>query len=336
VRERVLSEHGERILLASLGERLLAVVLTDTRTLELHAGHALATLERVAVSALDSKVSRASLGISAGAAKLAFVDEQGRVKLAAVDDAGMHEPLLVASGADRRFAPALLAFPRGELVAFVRTVDELMHTFVARIHAGEVTLHDVTPEGHGACAPDFVAGAETPTLVMIDAHAGVSPLLELTFDAQGKAGSVSVRTPVSQPYAPPLLHAVELPNGDVEVAYTAVGKLAATAIGRVPLRRAAQPVALLPSKGYGELLFSAVRGPRRAAFAYEAPRTSVAGSTRSLEIVLLDDQGTGPLLSVGGDADARAPSLALHAGSLWLGYTRSKQAVIASLRCDLD
>jgi hypothetical protein len=145
-----------------------------------------------------------------------------------------------------------------------------------------------------------------------------------------------VRTPVSQPYAPPLLRAVELPGGEVEVAFTAVGKLAATAIGRVPLRRSVQPVALLPSRGYGELAFSAVRGARRAAFAYEAPRTSEAGSTRAVELVLLDEQGTGPVLTLGGSDDARAPELALYAGALWLAYTRNGQAVVAALRCDLD
>src|SRR5581483_10852247 len=96
-----------------------------------------------------------------------------------------------------------------------------------------------------------------PRLVMIDARAGMSPLLELPF-VGGKPGELRIGTPVSQPYAPPLLRAVQLPGeADVLVAYTALGRLAATAVGYVPLHSARAPAALLPSRGYGVIAFDA-------------------------------------------------------------------------------
>jgi hypothetical protein len=335
-RERVLSTGAHKLLLGAERDNLVALAIGNGKDLTLYRGSALASLESAGTSTLEAQVSRAALYGDQAGVELALVDERGQVLLAPIAAAGLGKPQLVATGADRRFAPALARLGDGRLVAFVRAVGEGMHTFVALVHGAKVTLHDVTPEGHGAAAPAFVAGASEPTLVMLDARAGVSPLLELGFDAQGHPGEVMVRTPVSQPYAPPLLRAVELPDGQVEVAFTAVGKLAATAIGRVPLRRAVQALALLPSRGYGELSFSALRGARRAAFAYEAPRTSEAGSAHDVEVVLLDEQGLGPVLSLGASDDARAPELALYAGTLWLGYTRGSQAVVAALRCDLD
>jgi hypothetical protein len=335
--ERVLSPKAERVWLAQEGGELVVLVASDLRTLALHRGGALVSLRAVASLTLDVPLARASLTGTARGPQLAYVDDQGRVQLVHLEPERFARPRTLATGADRRFAPAVTATDTRVLVAFTRAVGEAMHTFVARVDGEAVALSDVTPEGHGAAAPTFVLGADPPALVMIDAHAGVSPLLELPFDGAGKPGEVAVRTPVSQPYTPPLLAAVQLADGSVEVAYSAVGKLAATAIGRVPLRRSAEAVALLPSRGYGELSLSAARGEARAAFAYESPRSSEPRAPRSLEVTLVDEQGAGPPLLLAGDgAEARRPSLAVHAGTLWLGYTRGGQAMLAALRCDLD
>ncbi len=81
--------------------------------------------------------------------------------------------------------------------------------------------------------------------------AGRSLLAIDTLEVQ--PGEVVVRTPVSQPYAPPLLSAVQWSDGTAEVVFSAVGRMAMTAIARVSLRTAMDPVALLPSTGYGAL-----------------------------------------------------------------------------------
>jgi hypothetical protein len=266
----------------------------------------------------------------------AWVDARGALWLSEITEDRFGKGRALAHGVDRRFAPSL-AHAGGLLVAFTRTVDEVMHTQLARVSAAAVSSEDVTPAGHGAAAGTFVLGAAPPSLVMIDARAGVSPLLEVRFDAQGKASPAEVRTPVSQPYAPPALAAVALSEGQVEVAFSAIGRAAATAIGRVPLYRAEAPAALVPSKGYGELQFSAARGARAALFALDAFTAPSKDAPRELSVKLLDAQGEGGTLVVRAeDPRDHAPSLAagLQAGEFWLAYTTDEALRLARLVCD--
>jgi hypothetical protein len=209
-----------------------------------------------------------------------------------------------------------------------------MHTFVLRAAEPSAAL-DVTPPGHGAAAGSFVLGAEPPILVMIDARGGVSPLLELPFDGAGKPGAVIVRTPVSQPFAPPALSAVAVPGGELEVAFTAIGKLAATAIGRVPLRRAVAPTALHPSRGYGQLSLSSARGVRAVVHALEVPSDASQTAPHQIELKWIDAQGEGEGLTLPALPDsARQPSLvALRRGVFALAFTRGKHAYALLLDC---
>jgi hypothetical protein len=330
--QRTLRGGAQKLWLAHDRGQLAALVLgQDDHALELWRGASLEALALTASARAASGIAR--LGLHSGERDLAlvFVDDKGGVNVARAAD--MARTRVVAAGADRRFAPAFLAHAGREFVAFTRTVDDAMHTFLLRLD-GESAV-DVTPAGHGAAAPAFVIGAGAPALIAIDARAGVSPLLEIPI-RDGAAEPAIVRTPVSQPYAPPLLAAVELSNGDVEVAYTAIGRLAATAVGRVPLRKSSEPVALLPSKGYGALALAAARGPRRAAFALESPRSESPDAPRSIEVKLLDEQGEGPTLVLAGDGpSAREPSLARGRGAseLWLGYVQDGQAQLATLHC---
>jgi hypothetical protein len=171
---------------------------------------------------------------------------------------------------------------------------------------------------------------------MLDAHAGVSPLLEVSFDAQGEAEPAVVRTPVSQPYAPPALAAVALSPEHVEVAFTAIGRVAATAIGRVPLRRAEAPVALVPSKGYGELHFSAAPGPSFAIFALESCKHASNDPARELAIKLVDERGEGGTLELRSDTESLArPALSQGAaeGEYWLAFMRGARIQLARMVC---
>ena len=265
-----------------------------------------------------------------------FVDDKGDVWLLREP---LSKPQRLAQGADRRFAPALAQVAEQQLLAFTRTVDGAMHTFVVRSAKPEPI--DVTPAGHGASAASFVLGVTPPVLVMLDARAGISPLLEVPFDAQGVPGPAIVRTPVSMPYAPPLLAAVQVPAGELEVAFSAIGKLAATAVGRVPLRRAVGPVALHPSRGYGELSFDVALTAKAALFALEVPSGEVpsgeaTGAAHGIELKWLDAEGEGQTMPIPTTGSARAPSLVASAtpGQLVLTYTAQSRAHAARVVCD--
>jgi hypothetical protein len=239
----------------------------------------------------------------------------------------------LAKGADRRFAPALYEDGAISLLAYTSSVDKAMHTFVVRSSAGPGL--DVTPAGHGAAAPSFVAGVDEPILVFLDAREGISPLLEVTFDHNLKPQPALVRTPVSQPYAPPLLRALAIDHGEIEVAFTAVGKLAASAIGRVPLRRAQSAVALHPSRGYGELSFDVALTGKAAIFALDVPIDEKPGAEHVLELKWLDASGEGATLTLA-RGPALRPSLAATPlpGELLVGYMAGTTPHLTRLRCD--
>jgi hypothetical protein len=272
---------------------------------------------------------------------VAWVDERAHLMLSELDASGFGAPRSLAEGLDRRFAPAVAHTGHALLVAFTRTVGEAMHVFVARRDGERATLEDLTPQGHGAAAPTFILGRSPPALVMVDAHAGMSPLLEVTFDDAGKASPAIVRTPVSQPYAPPALQAVKLSDERTIVAYSAVGRAAATAVGLSPLTSAEAPTPLVPSKGYGELEFSAAQQAGLSVFASEASKTTGNEPERALEVRVVDAAGAGDALVLGqgvaGDAaaSASAPSLVSgeRPGEFWLGYVTPEGARLAQLFC---
>jgi hypothetical protein len=198
------------------------------------------------------------------------------------------------------------------------------------------TVEDVTPSGHGASAPTFVQGATPPSLVVVDAHAGVSPLLEFTFDAQARAQPAQVRTPVSQPYAPTALAAVQLSSTRSVVAYTAIGRVAATAIGLVPLRTPEAPTALVPSFGYGELGIGAAQQAGLGVFAVEAFREDKKDSARKVLVGVVDEKGAGELLELGAaSADASAPSISAgeQQGDFTVAYSAPREIRLALLHC---
>ncbi|MDB4989773.1 MAG: hypothetical protein JWN04_4951 [Myxococcaceae bacterium] len=284
--------------------------------------------------ALDSRAVHASAVCSAAHCELAWVDERARLLARSLGPAGLDPTRVLASGVDRRFAPALAEFANGIHYAYTASVEDAMHTlWVTRVGDKVSVPRDLTPPGHGAAASTFVLGATVPTLVFIDAHAGISPLLELRFDPAGRPGEVVVRTPVSQPFAPPLLSAVQWSDGRAEVVFSAVGRMAMTAIARVSLRTAIDPVALQPSTGYGALSFSAARAAHRALFALEVPSASAPDAPRSLALKLLDGVRTddGPRLELG----AHRPSLASgpHAGDYLLSYVRDEMVHVLHVAC---
>ncbi len=289
----------------------------------------------------------ASLGLKAAPKRSAFVQSSKRGFVAWVDaEAHMwtvavaggkfESPSRVAEGVDRRFAPALSVQGKQALVAFTRSFGPGMHVYVSRIGGEKSTLEDITPEGHGAAAPTFIVGQNAPSIVMIDARAGVSPLLEVRFDGALRPQPAIVRTPVSQPYAPPGLQALSVSSELTLVAFTAIGRAAATAVGLVPLQRAEEATALVPSKGYGELELSAAQHDGLGVFAVEAFRTSSAQGPRQVQVHVIDGAGAGNALEVGGAFEsASAPSLAASAtpGGFFLSYSTPQGVQLAEIAC---
>jgi len=331
--EQALSQGAEWAVAASLAGGPVAIALEGS-TLALWTSSATG-FTRTATQALDAKAQRAAAACTGARCELAVVDERARLLALSLTSTGLSAPRTLASGLDRRFAPAIINVGARVLYAYTANVDKAMHTFWLESKNGKASApQDLTPLAHGAAAPSFVLGSKLPTLVVVDPWAGLSPLLELHFGLEGPPSEAVVRTPVSQPYEPPLLAAVEWASGDVEVAYTAVGRLAMTAVGRVPLRKASEPSALSPSKGYGELWFAAARSATRALFALEVPVDSKPNAAREITLKLLDGSSTGqgPTFA----ADARHPSVASlrDPGEYLVTYARGTTVFAALVGCD--
>ncbi|MET0287049.1 MAG: hypothetical protein ABW352_21375 [Polyangiales bacterium] len=280
---------------------------------------------------LDAPIAKASATCRDGRCELAWIDQKMRLFHSQLG-AELRPAKELARGVDRRFAPALATQGDRTLIAYTATVDEVMHTKLLGLRGDkQEPLQDITPESHGAAAPTFLLGASTPTLVAIDAHAGISPLLELPLDGTGKPRESLVRTPISQPFEPPQLAAVQWPSGEAEAFFTVIGKLAMTAIGRVPLRRTESITALSPSRGYGELSFAVARGTQRALFACEVPVSAAPKAERKLELTLSDGKRDAHALEL--EAPALAPSLARTQGGYVLAFTRGSEVHATLLRC---
>jgi hypothetical protein len=315
----------------------LLVLPSDKAALELwRAPSAFESFTHVAQLELASKPRRAAFLCNEQRALATWVDERAQLMLADVHDGKFSTPRSLAEGVDRRFAPALQALGTQTLLAFTRSVGDAMHVQLAHLEGERLTQEDLTPQGHGATAATFVIGQRPPRLVMIDAHAGVSPLLEVDFDAHGKPAPAVVRTPVSQPYAPPALQAAVVSSTRTVVAFTAIGRAAATAIGMVPLHVAEAASALVPSKGYGELALSAARSGEVTVFASEAFREPTKDAPRIVLASVVGEQGAGQALELGTSAaSASSPSLVAGAaaGEFVLAYSAEDGLRVVQLVC---
>lgn len=333
--ELLLHTSAARVLLPNQDSTLEALILhRDLKQLEWWSGRHGESAQRTATLTLASGAQRISaVRKAAGLYVIAWVDGQGAVQAVTYEARKFGAVRVVGQGADRRFAPALFERGAHSLLAYTASVDEVMHTFVQRSSDPPV---DVTPLGHGAAAPTFVRGSDTPSLIVIDARAGISPLLEINFDADGKPQPAQVRTPVSQPFAPPMLRAVAVPDGEVEVAFSAVGKLAASAIGRVPLRRAVSALPLHGSRGYGELAFDVAITGHAAIFAMQVPRDEKPAAPHQIEVAWLDKSGDGKTLVLTKGASVSAPTVASTPlpGEALVGYVSDQKAYVVRLRCD--
>jgi hypothetical protein len=323
---------AEELALAVQGHQLTLVVAEQGRTsLAVYRGDGASITRAYAVPVGELLKTVAVAAPASGPALAAYSDARGVLRVARLGQRGLSDVRELATGLDVRFAPALSA-DEPAAIAFVKPVDQAMHTFVSVARGGVLPAPvDVTPASHGAASPAFVRGAPARTLLMIDAHAALSPLLELPI--ADKPGAAVVRRPVSQPAVPPLVRGFTWQGAPVHVAYTAIGKLAATAIGHVLTTDLEPPSALVPSSGYGELSLDVLARAHSAVLALEVPNDMPVTAPRHLELVVLDQQGEGSRLRLPAP-EAKKPALAAGEGSaVWLGYLAPDGAHISRLAC---
>ncbi|MFO0697201.1 MAG: hypothetical protein U0230_26735 [Polyangiales bacterium] len=233
---------------------------------------------------------------------VAWVDRDGALRFAAFGTRPASHPLaprVVAESVDARFPPAVASIGRHILVAYTVT-GETAHVKLASFEGdGAVRTVELTPPSGGASAPTFVRDAARPTLVLVDPRDGFSPILRIGFTDEGEPTAASVVRPVTNLYDPARI-AVASGGGDLQIAYTAHGAAAATAIGFVRgAPTAPAPVSLVRPTGYGALWVDAAGSPSGAVFASLVPVGREQGSARSLELRLVDADGLGPALAVG-------------------------------------
>jgi hypothetical protein len=270
---------------------------------------------------------------------LAFTDGKGalRARRMRMALAGHGASVELAQGVDTRFSPALTVSQDRTLVAYTLGSTP-MRTMLATL-AGDGSVEDkrdVTPVSMGASAPSFIAGAEPPVLLMLDARDGMSPLLRLDLAADGSSTEpAQVVLPISMVSSPPELAAASSSIG-THVAYTGVGSAATTAVGLVSIAPiVGTPEALVPGTSYGQLHASAVAAPRAVILVATAPLTPTKDPELELQVSVVGLTGRGSAAIIRAAGGASHPAIARDdAGHVAVAYTTPSGVFVAFLRCD--
>lgn len=270
---------------------------------------------------------------------LAWTDGSGalRARRMRMAVAGHGASVELAKGVDTRFSPAIKVSEDRTLIAFT-TGSTPMHTMLATL-AGDGTLQDtrdVTPVSMGASAASFIAGAQPPVLLMLDARDGMSPLLRLDLAADGTSSEpAQVVTPVSMPASPSELAAASSSIG-THVAYTGVGSAATSAVGLLSIAPiVGSPEPLVPGTAYTQLHASAASAPRAVIMVATAPLAAGKDPELELQVSLIGLTGRGPAASIRGAGGATHPSIARDdAGHVGVAYSTPSGVFVAILRCD--
>lgn len=202
--------------------------------------------------------------------------EASALAAARIDSRGV-QSIPLGDASDERFSPALALDPLGATLAYTDGTATPMHVRAIRLNrAGDVTERfDLTPEGRGAAAPTFAHG-EPRELYFLEPKTGTSTLYHVGFSADGHPTAATVVQPVANIYEPPRIAVVR--DGSPAIAYTALGRVATTAVGVLPLADLrAQPRALLPGQAFGILGLDGLDVGDAPLFAFDAPRQSDDG-----------------------------------------------------------
>jgi hypothetical protein len=242
----------------------------------------------------------------------------------------------VARGVDTRFAPAVTHSEARELIAWT-TGSTPMRTHLATLASTGIVSarHDLTPEAMGAAAPAFVSGSSPPSLLMVDARQGMSPLLNVDLGSDGTPKPAKVVLPLSTVSTPPVIVGASASIG-AYVGYTGVGSAATSAVGLVAIEPlVGSPSALVPGTGYGLLHVAATTAPRALLFAADAPTAPAKDAPREIHVHVIGKNGPGTALVIKGHGGASHASIARDgAGTVGVAFNSSSGVYVARLRCD--
>ena len=278
--------------------------------------------------------------LDAGHLGLAITDLGARVLFDALeldgDRLGFRQ---LGSGADQRFAPAVLAAGDTRVVVYTDASDEsATHARAVRIDptGTVVARHDLTPVGASGRAPT-AALSGPPAVVFVDAREATSTALLVRFDGLGVPGEATVLRPLANLYDPAEIAAG--PVGDHWlIGFTAIGSGAATAVGVAIASGAsiAPPTPMVPSEGYGTLGVSGASDGSQVVFACDAPQGEERTAPREIRVRVARVGILGePLVIQGPDGTARHAAIARRSDGTYAVAFASAGAVHARfLRCD--
>jgi hypothetical protein len=273
---------------------------------------------------------------------VAFVDGRSHVRLGAVDPtepSARLRTIEAGSGADPRFAVALGVVGRTRVVAWTDGTGTPMRVRLARVDRSGTLLgtHDLTMTGMGAAAPVFAAGGDTKTIYFVDPRAGVSPIVKAELGPDGTPRPSAVARPVGTVSVPPEVAVAIDGEGHAYAGYTAIGNVATTAVGLMPLfGDVSGPSAIVPGTGYGLLNVSAVAGENAVVFGADAPTGEARDAPREVHVRIVRDGEAGETLTIAGpDGTGRHVALARRPdGIIAAAFSASDGIYVAWIRCD--
>ncbi|MEM9192867.1 MAG: hypothetical protein AAGF12_27075 [Myxococcota bacterium] len=291
------------------------------------------------LSATDRKAPPALIQRGPSRLYVAAVDARGRVVAGDIHtgSATARLPLTaVGEGADTRFAPALGQTGDHTIVAWTaRGTPMRVQTNVINAEGTSLSRQNVTPPTMGGAAPAFIDGAEPPRLVFMDPRAGLSPIVWLRFP-EGQPEEATVARPVGTATEPPRVVGAMVGERPF-AAYTAVGDLATTAVGLVPLGDGGSgaPTPLVPGTGYGVLQVDAVSTGGSAVFAASVPTDTPPTAPRTIHVRRVDSEGPGePLTIAGPNEHGERPAIGRRSdGTLAVTFVSEDAIYAAWVRC---
>jgi hypothetical protein len=187
----------------------------------------------------------------------------------------------------------------------------------------------------GGAAPVFVVGAESPSLLFVDARVATSPLLAVDFDAEARPSEARVLRPLANLFEPADVVAA-WHRGHTWIGYTAIGTAASTAVGLVREGNdAPPPVAIVPGVGYGVLGVGVALGPSGPLFVADAAQNDMPNAPREVWLrALVNDVLELQERFVGPEGNATHGAIAANAGGeAAVVFTTPSGVYLQRLRC---
>lgn len=242
------------------------------------------------------------LPLSTGRLLLLAVDGRGALLATLLDASlptagGAMRP--IAEHVDLRFPPAVAEFSEHLFISYTDGSATPMRAFLITtdLVLNGAMSRDLTPAGMGGASPVWFPRENGSTLLFVDAHGGLSPLVSTDAEPGGATSEVRVERALSTIAEPAQIAAASI-GRDAYVAYVAIGRAATSAVGLVKLGNNNPPVAIVPGIGYGSSHVSAVSLGHGIVFAADAPPPPDSHAARHLVLRAFDQAGLGEALNI--------------------------------------